>query len=67
MPPPRTPGPAGGRGTNASKVVGGLAMVLAGGVMIAVGPKDCNHIKYILLVIGIITFIRGLLGSRDDD
>src|SRR5262245_64359541 len=41
--PPRAPGP-GGRGTNASKVVGGLAMVLAGGVMIAVGPKDCNHI-----------------------
>jgi len=64
--PPRAPGP-GGRGANASKVVGGLAMILAGGVLIAVGGKDCNHIKYILLVIGIITFIRGLLGSRDDD
>lgn len=65
--PPRAPTPAGAGGANASKVVGGLAMILAGGVLIAVGGRDCNHVKYILLVIGIITFIRGLLGSRDDD
>ena len=65
--PRRPPGLPGNRGVNASKVVGGLAMILAGGVLIAVGGAPCGHIRYILLVIGIITFIRGLLGSRDDD
>jgi hypothetical protein len=63
--PPRAPGQAGG--VNASKVIGGLAMMIAGGVMLAVGGMGCNHLRYILLIIGFITFIRGLAGSRDDD
>ena len=63
---PLPPRPAGG-GVNPSKVIGGLAMMLAGGVLIAVGGAPCGHVRYILLVIGFITFIRGLLGSRDDD
>src|SRR5437763_973695 len=63
--PPRTPAPTGG--ANPSKVIGGLAMMIAGGVMLAVGGMGCNHLRYILLIIGFITFIRGLAGSRDDD
>ena len=65
--PPRYPKPAGG-GVNGGKVIGGLAMLIAGGVMIGVGGAwGCNRFPYILIVIGIITFIKGLMGSRDDD
>src|SRR5438045_4316554 len=47
--PPLAPRPGTGGGVNASKVVGGLAMILAGGVMIAVGGAPCGHVRYILL------------------
>jgi hypothetical protein len=63
----RDPGKSPSRGPNGTKVIGGLAMMLAGGVMIAVTKDMCSVMKYLLVVIGFITFVRGLMGQRDDN
>jgi hypothetical protein len=50
---------------NGSAIVGGVALLIGGGVLVATGACGGKILPYVLIFMGVVSIIKGLLGVRD--